>query len=282
MVRINHNIQIRTLCNRYERSNAYNDLQPASKEKYDRYLNDLKTWAKAKSYETLQFDDIEGGFLQRYRKHPTTHNDCVSFLKMLFNWAMKKKMITSNVMQNVSKMKVKPKEKSLFTENDYQKFKNKYATKSLEILAVSILYYTGMRQSDVRQLSMQNFQNGVLKFMTYKTNQLVIFPIPAGLQPILSFWQDHNGLLFPNREGEIMDAKQWWSWFNYRCKKAGVVGKSSHSCRYTFITNLVNRRVNDLAIQAMTGHKTLAMITRYSAQRDRELLAASAVKYINW
>ena len=281
MSKINPSLQARTLCNYYEKSIAFENKSNNTKLKYRGYLNRFRAWCHTRTYENIKGVEIENDFLYPMRKTPTQHNNCVSFLKMLCQWGIAKGHVRENIMANVSKMKIERKNQPVFTSENFEQIKKKYAIDSQEYLAASILYYTGMRQGDLNQLSNDNFQDGMLRFTCQKNNQLVVMPIPQQLLPVLEYWRDYDGIFLPNRAGERMNSAQFSNWFARRTKKAGF-SKSAHTCRRGYVTNLVDRGASSAQIQSHTGHKTDQMINLYSKQRDRELLAKEASKLVDW
>ena len=52
-------------------------------------------------------------------------------------------------------------------------------------------------------------------------------------------------------------------YFHHMYHEAGIDGASSHSGRRGFITNLANKGVNVRLLQALAGHKSLAVTQRY-------------------
>ena len=52
-------------------------------------------------------------------------------------------------------------------------------------------------------------------------------------------------------------------YFHHMYREAGIAGASSHSGRRGFITNLANKGVSVRVLQALAGHKSLAVTQRY-------------------
>ena len=68
--------------------------------------------------------------------------------------------------------------------------------------------------------------------------------------------------VFPSRDGKKpADIRTGW---DNVLKKAGLKGVCFHSLRHTAASHLAQRGVSTLEIAAILGHKTLAMVKRYS------------------
>jgi integrase len=62
-----------------------------------------------------------------------------------------------------------------------------------------------------------------------------------------------------------------------RCDEAGLPQCSSHGLRKLAATRLANAGCEDREIMAITGHKSVAEVSRYTKARDQALLAERAM-----
>lgn len=56
------------------------------------------------------------------------------------------------------------------------------------------------------------------------------------------------------------------------CKRAGIVGLRFHDLRHEATTRLFEKRLQDMEVAAITGHKTLQMLKRYAHLRAENLV----------
>ncbi|MGA2518248.1 MAG: site-specific integrase [Thermodesulfobacteriota bacterium] len=70
-----------------------------------------------------------------------------------------------------------------------------------------------------------------------------------------------HGFVFTYRGKPIKDFREG---FNKALERAGIENFHPHDLRHTFNTNMRKARVDQTVIMKLTGHKTLAMFTRYN------------------
>lgn len=68
------------------------------------------------------------------------------------------------------------------------------------------------------------------------------------------------------------------NWFREVCDEAKLSGRSAHGLRKAAARRLAEAGCSALQIQAITGHKTLAEVARYTAAADQERMARDAIK----
>ena len=276
---MNRDIQAATICKRFLKSSKWSTFSPTTQTKYMGYIQKFLTWVGNRAYRNLEFYHFEEDFLKSQRKNPTNHNDMIACFHSIFAWAVKKRLITQNIMDYVSRVKIPDADLQAFTEHDFEKWRAKYPSGTLESLAVHIMYYTSMRQSDLRNLTMENFADGWVRYKTVKTNVPVDFPIPPRLAEELNYWAHHQGRFFLNRKNEPMTSRQFCDWWRYRAQKIGS-SKSAHTLRRGAVCRLINNDADRAGIKTITGHKNLEMINHYGAQYDRLRLAEITAKLL--
>jgi len=78
--------------------------------------------------------------------------------------------------------------------------------------------------------------------------------------------------------GKPFTAAGFGNKFREWCDAAGLKGRSAHGLRKSAATRLANAGCSALQIAAITGHKTLKEVSRYTAAADQERMARDAVK----
>ena len=147
--------------------------------------------------------------------------------------------------------------------------------------------YTGMRISDIREVTAENVTDGQLSYVSRKTAVHSVIPCSERVLGYI-LWVQHN-------EMEISLAG-YNKALRRLCHRAGIcdrvkvykAGKtltgpkyeyvSSHTARISFCTNLAKLHVPLLDISRMAGHTNTAMTERYIVNTNIELPNA-ALKY---
>lgn len=126
---------------------------------------------------------------------------------------------------------------------------------------------TGMRKGEIQRLTWDdvNLDDCRITLRRTKNNELRIIPISNELLPVLKALRDAR----PNAHYVFSkeDGKPYGNWrkaFETACKAAGIKDFRFHDLRHTFASYLGMEGYNAFTIQALTGHKTLAMVQRYT------------------
>ena len=105
-----------------------------------------------------------------------------------------------------------------------------------------------------------------------KNNTVRVLPINDTLHRILSEMPEKSGYVFGNGNGgHVGDIKHS---FTSACRRAGITDFRFHDLRHTYASHLVMRGVHARVLQELLGHKTLAMIQRYSYLAPEQSLNA--------
>lgn len=144
-------------------------------------------------------------------------------------------------------------------------------------LPYRIMYYTGMRPSEVFRLKVKNIDLRAKTIDIYpdqtKTANRGIIPIHKKLMPIFKGILKHNSdcesYLFPShsKEGRIVS---WKKGLKLACEKAGV-NITSYQFRHSFATHVLEKTGDLRAVQQLLRHKNIAMTTRYATALDKTL-----------
>lgn len=159
-------------------------------------------------------------------------------------------------------------------------------------LLLDIAYYTGERWGAILQLQVEDVYKDVRRkiphtHVTYRANtrkdratrQVIMH---QHLKSYLKAYDPpESGWLFPSPTifGNHLGLRAADNLFRRALVRAGLdnQGYSTHSTRRGFITQLHNRGVGVRTIQGLTGHKNLAVLSRYIEVSDKQLENAIAL-----
>ena len=158
---------------------------------------------------------------------------------------------------------------------------------------VQVLYqfligaYTGMRISDIREVTTENVRDGSLSYVSKKTAVHAVVPCNDRVKGYIIWVQDNE---------QDITLAGYNKAIRRLCKRAGIRDRvkvykagathtgekwqyiSSHTARISFCTNLAKLHVPLLDISRMAGHSSTAMTERYVVNTNIEL-PTSALKY---
>ena len=157
-------------------------------------------------------------------------------------------------------------------------FRNHHPHGSKPRLALELLLNTGARRGDVVLLGRQNMTpDGKLHYVQSKTGTPATPPILPELQAEIDALPKGQMLFLVTEHGRPHSVKAFGNWFRKQCKAAGIPkGYSAHGLRKACAIRLADARCTTHEIMAITGHKTLSEVQRYTSGADRVRAAESA------
>jgi integrase len=169
-----------------------------------------------------------------------------------------------------------------WTEDQIRRFEDHHPIGGLARLAEGLHVFTAQRTSDVIRMGWQHVRDGVIRLTQQKTGMAVAIPIHPKLKPILDALPRTADLSFlyaatGKRFGQSFYNAQWRKW----CAEAGLPKECKpHGLRKAAARRLAEAGCNVHEIAAITGHRTLSEIQRYTEKVDRERLARQAIAAI--
>lgn len=134
-----------------------------------------------------------------------------------------------------------------------------------QTLFFKCLAFSGMRPSEVANLTIENVDFGSNLFILEKTKTTPRnVPIaPALIDDLTAHIKKLEGEYLFTRGGKPFTKQMWPDYFNNRIKRLGIKRKklSTNSLRHSFITRFLDEDVNLYAVQNIVGHKQGSPIT---------------------
>jgi integrase len=145
----------------------------------------------------------------------------------------------------------------------------------------------GARRGDAVRLGRKHIRHdllpkqphGWLSFVQPKTETLVEVPVTDALEAAINACPSNNWTFLVTRQGQPFTDAGFTNWFRDRCNEAGLPnGLSFHGLRKACARRKADKNLSAHAVAAVTGHKTLSEVQRYTAQYDRRKLAIEAMR----
>ncbi len=161
----------------------------------------------------------------------------------------------------IRRLKVKSCNKSQLDEGMFNELVEYFNNKKKYIYAdlLCVLYYTGMRISEVLNMKDKNidFETGTITIWENKTDNPRTIPILKEIQPILTKRVETK--LFNN-----ITYQSFLRFFNIAKIALNISSDiTPHSFRHCFLSNLAKKNANASLIQAWAGHKSIVTSQRY-------------------
>jgi integrase len=127
----------------------------------------------------------------------------------------------------------------------------------------------------------QHARNGGLSVRQQKTGRSLEIPIHPILQAILDATPTDHLTFLTTRAGKPFSPAGFTNWFRDRCNEAGLPrGTSAHGLRKAACRRLAEAGCSANLIAAVSGHKSLREVQRYTEAADQARMAPSAMKTI--
>jgi len=146
-------------------------------------------------------------------------------------------------------------------------------------LALSLLYYSGLRLSEVIHLQWEDLDWGrkIIHLKTAKgEKERIVFFHEALMKPLREYGIDKRGLILRSERGGLYTGRTIEQIVKQSCKKAGITKRvTPHTFRHSFATHLLEAGADIRHIQKLLGHANLQTTQIYThvANRDIKRLA---------
>lgn len=258
----------------YKRSPEYTErLSAKSRISYARELDRLAVIGKyrAADLKRIHVLKMRDGLADR----PRTADLFVQVTRRLLSWAVDRGYIEVNPLLRVSLIN-EPESHLPWTDEQCDAFEASDPPRSM-MTAYMLGRYTGQRRGDVLRMTRARYDGQGIEVVQGKTGAELWIPAHARLRSYIDDLPLDIGLLVTNTRGRPWHEDSFTHAFGDYLKSVGLVGLTFHGLRHTAATALAEAGCSEREIQAITGHKTTAMVSRYTAKADQRRRASAAI-----
>jgi integrase len=204
---------------------------------------------------------------------PEAANNLLKVLRHLLDHAVALKMIAQNPALGVRRFKRKGDGIHTWSEDEVAQFEAQHPLGSRAHLALALLLNTGQRLGDMVGMGWQHVRGDKIAVRQEKTDAPLLIPIAPELARALALVPRTNMTFLLTDRGAPFTKEWFGNWMRDRCDEAGLPQCSSHGLRKLAATRLANAGCSEREIMAITGHKSVAEVSRYTKARDQAKLA---------
>ena len=127
-----------------------------------------------------------------------------------------------------------------------------------------------MRRSEIAELRWEhmNIKACTVRLPLTKNGEARTVPLSSAARDVLrALPRRLDGSVFGLRAKTITEAFEW------AVQKAGIEDLTFHDLRHEAVSRLFERGLNPMQVAAISGHKTLQMLKRYTHLRAEDLVA---------
>jgi integrase len=264
----------------YYGSADYRTLADATQRTYRNVIEGFRTKYGERSVAALEPHHVRA-MLDAKASTPAAANNLLRMLRMLMRFAVERNMRRDDPTAMVRKVRSASTGFHSWTEDEIAKFENHHKIGTRARLAMALLLYTAQRRSDVVTMGRQHVRDGMISVCQHKTKARLQIPIHPELQRVIDATESSNMTFVVSAHGKPFTPESFTNWFRDCVQEAGLpLGCSPHGLRKAAARRLAEARCSPHQIMAITGHRTLKEVVRYTAAADQERLAIDAMASI--
>ena len=257
----------------YKASPDFTRLAPSTRKGYMTYLDLLE-----RSFATDPITDINTAWLYKVRDSmadaPRAADLVLALLSILLNFAVQRGFRDDNPARHVKRLRG-GKSYEPWPDVAIERFRAG-ANKRL-VWAMELALYTGQRQGDVLAMQWHHISDGLISVTQAKTGARMEIPIHHELADVLDRIPRAHMTIVHTERGLPYTSLGFRSFFRVELARTGLSGLQFHGLRHTAGKRLAEAGCTDREIAAILGHRTAAMVARYTRGAEQRQLAKSAV-----
>lgn len=266
------------LITRYYGSPEFKNLADSSKKLYRLVLSRFGEQDGGRDVADLPLDKARKIIEEIGTKRPGMANLTRSVLLGLFEYAIAcgmREERDGNPFKRIKPYKLST--HHTWTDDELKQFRKRWLIGTRERLAFAVLLYTAQRVSDAVKLK----RTDVLSVTQQKTGRQLSIPVHPALARAIQASSNvvaHSGHLITNALGRQMTANALGKMMEDAIAKAGLPKHCvAHGLRKAALRRLAEHSATSKQMGAVSGHKTLRELERYTDKADQARLAAAAI-----
>jgi integrase len=212
---------------------------------------------------------------------PEAANSLVKYLRQVFAVAVSNDLMDRNPAREVPYLQSGSTGFHSWAIEEVKQFEERHPIGCKARLAMALLLYTGQRRSDVVEMGAQHVHDGWLRFTQVKNRSrrpvTMEIPIIPALQAIIDVTPSDGKSFLATAAGLPFTANGFGNRFRKWCNEAGLPHCSAHGLRKAAAAWLAEIGCTEHEIMAVTGHKSLKEVSRYTRAARQKVLAASGM-----
>lgn len=255
---------------------AFRRLSERTQKGYERLMAPvIRDWGHgivAKMKQTWVQDRID-----ELDPTPRTANALLAVLRLLLTWGEKRGWLESNPARLVDTVKYTKASHRVWRQQEIDAMTAPGSPVALEVL---MALYTGQRQGDILQILWSAFDPTApeIRLTQSKTRTSLVIPVHPVLAAALEVARRSDDTICTRPDGARWRADHFRHVFADTRARLGLPDDLHfHGLRHSAASRLAEAGCSHAEIAAITGHKTIAMVSHYAAGARQEQLAKTAM-----
>jgi integrase len=262
----------------FYRSVEFRNLKPNSRKTYAKILEPLAAKYGRKHLSLLTRDAARKLIERVGDEHPAMANLTCGVLARMFAVAVRSGRWHVNPFLGIPAYKVGT--HHTWTDAELLAYEARWPLGTRQRLAYALLLYTGQRVGDVVRMHRRDVADGVVSLRQEKTGTALQIPLhPELLRAMQAMPATTMSLFAGARGGAVARGEELSKIVRQAAAAAGLDrGCKAHGLRKALMRRMAEAGASGRQMQAVSGHKTLKEVERYTAAADQPKLARDALK----
>jgi integrase/recombinase XerD len=270
----------RALCVSYFGSSAFNHLDQSTKNWRRHHLDEIARAHGDKPVALMQSKHVRR-LRDELQKNPVVANLRLKALRALFSWAVEEEQASHNPTISVRPIKHISKGFHSWEMSEIEKYETRHPVGTKARLAMGLLLYTACRREDVVRLGPQHIRDGRLRYRQAKNEHRspvdLDIPVHPDLRTIVEATPTNHLTFLTTAYGRAFTPSGFGNKFREWCNEAELPHCSAHGLRKAAAARLAERGATAHEIMAITGHRSLEEVERYTRAARQGKLADAAI-----
>jgi integrase len=220
----------------------------------------------------------------RKAKLPGAARERIKVMSPVFAWGMENDIegVTINPCRDVKRPASAGDGHHTWTPEEIAQYETRHPIGTKARLALVLLLIFAQRRADATLFGRQHVRSGWIKYTQHKNREKkpveVEMPMPAAVQAVIDATPTGDLTFLVNDYGHPFTPAGFGNKMRQWCDEAGLPQCSAHGLRKARAAGLASLGAPPHEIMAVTGHRTLAEVERYTKAYDRRRSAESAFK----
>lgn len=284
----------RWLCVTYKQTDAFTSLAIETQTKRTQIMDAMclepikpdsdKIFA-FKPLSTFSSSDIQV-LRDRKKATPFAADERLKILRQVFATEQNDKPITDNVALLVKSFRKKSDGHHTMNESEVLQYLNYYEIGSKPWIIGLIMFFTGLRVSDLATLGPQHRHNNEFNKRVFKGRDKKPITVKCRVHPLLASALDayptNHACYIMTEFGKPYSIKGLGQYISKLFDRAGLPHCSAHTARKGLATHLAENEATNKMLDGLFGWRDGKTSKIYTEKADRGRLANQAIDRINW
>ncbi len=264
---------ISALIVKFYRSGEWAGLAASTQVTYRGILERFRAKHGHRPVASLEREHVRA-ILAKKASTPQAANNLRKIIRLLMRFAIDEGWRRDDPTVGVKAIRARSDGFHTWTESDIAAFEKRWPVGTKQRLAMALALYTGQRRSDLVLMGKQHIRNGNIYITQQKTKTKLAIPVHSRLQAVLDATPSEHLTFLTTAYGKGFTPAGFGGWFRAACEEARLPkGCSVHGLRKAACRRLAEAGCSANVIAAISGHRTLKEVARYTTAADQERLA---------